>query len=179
MQKSIPEYRSLKKERWQSWYGVSLSFCRQGTGSSENLWRVHTHRNETAAQNSNLGVLSAGCCPGAQEQVLCSAYISVNMNVNISAQRAGWNLPFHRQGGQGTMASFLSGWCSHFLFLFSGEVLAAPQYLGWESRLREEGYRAVCHGNLSALLQARKHLSWKWYLWHWSRNWNWWGSSKN
>lgn len=74
MQKSIPEHSSLKKERSQSWCGVSLSFCRQGTRGSENLWLAHTHRNETGAQNSNLGVLSAGCCPGTRYHVMCSAY---------------------------------------------------------------------------------------------------------
>lgn len=59
-------------------------------------------------------------------------------------------------------------------FLLSVEVLAATQHLGWEPRLREQGRGAVGHGDLLALLQARKHLSWKWHLWRWSRSKNWW-----
>lgn len=78
-----------------------------------------------------------------------------------------------REGGESWLL-FCPDWCSHFLFLFLVEVLAAAQCLSWESRLQERGFGGISYGNLSALLQARKHLSWKWHLWHWFWNWNWW-----
>lgn len=67
------------------------------------------------------------------------------------------------------------GCCSIPIPLFLNEVLTASQHLCWQPCLREQGDKAVGHGNLSALLQARDHLPWEWYLWHWPRNWNrWW-----
>lgn len=65
-----------------------------------------------------------------------------------------------REGGESWLHFCLAG-CSHFLFLFLVEVLAAMQRLSWESCIREQGHGAVGPGSLLALLQARKHLSWK------------------
>lgn len=103
MHRSVPEHSSLKKERTAEMTWVKPWICRQGTRGSESLCLAHSHRHETWAQN--LSVFLAAVLV----HISMSRTTHVSVNVSVSIQKAGWDLPISKTGWVGNHG-FISAW---------------------------------------------------------------------